>query len=116
MTALLSLGSMGFLLAVAWAASSARSRINWRTVAGALALQLSIGGLVLYVPAGRRALEALSRTVAGVLSYAQSGIDFVFGDIGRFELGFVFAFHVLPVIIFFSSLVAVLYTWASWAG
>lgn len=109
MTALLSLGSIAFLLLVGWAVSSARGRINWRTVGGALALQVAIGGLVLYVPAGRRALESLSGAVAGVLGYAQAGIDFVFGDIGRFELGFVFAFHVLPVIIFFSSLVAVLY-------
>ncbi|KGE03020.1 NupC/NupG family nucleoside CNT transporter [Pseudohaliea rubra] len=109
MTALLSLGSMALLIALGWAASSTRSRINWRTVAGAFALQVAIGGLVLYVPAGRRVLEALSSAVAGVLGYAQAGIDFVFGDIGRFELGFVFAFHVLPVIIFFSSLVAVLY-------
>lgn len=109
MTALLSLGSIAFLLGAGWAVSSARGRINWRTVGGALALQVAIGGLVLYVPAGRRALEGLSGAVAGILGYAQAGIEFVFGDIGRFELGFVFAFHVLPVIIFFSSLVAVLY-------
>ncbi|HKK22603.1 MAG TPA: NupC/NupG family nucleoside CNT transporter [Pseudohaliea sp.] len=109
MTALLSLAGIVFLLAAGWGASAARGRVNWRTVSAALALQVAIGGLVLYVPAGRRVLEALSDTVAGVLGYAQAGIDFVFGDIGRFELGFVFAFHVLPVIIFFSSLVAVLY-------
>lgn len=109
MTALLSLASIAFLLAVGWAASAARGRVNWRTVGGALALQVAIGGLVLYLPAGRRALETLSAAVAGVLGYAQAGIDFVFGDIGRYEVGFVFAFHVLPVIIFFSSLVAVLY-------
>jgi len=108
-TALLSLAGIVFLLAAGWGASAARGRVNWRTVSAALALQVAIGGLVLYVPAGRRVLEALSDTVAGVLGYAQAGIDFVFGDIGRFELGFVFAFHVLPVIIFFSSLVAVLY-------
>jgi concentrative nucleoside transporter, CNT family len=108
-TALLSLASIAFLLAVGWAASAARGRVNWRTVGGALALQVAIGGLVLYLPAGRRALETLSAAVAGVLGYAQAGIDFVFGDIGRYEVGFVFAFHVLPVIIFFSSLVAVLY-------
>lgn len=109
MTALLSLCSIAALVLAAWAASAHRSCVNWRTVGAALGLQVAIGGLVLYVPAGRRALEALSSAVARVLGYAQDGIDFVFGDIGRFEVGFVFAFHVLPVIIFFSSLVAVLY-------
>jgi CNT family concentrative nucleoside transporter len=97
------------LLLTAWLASTARRAIRWRTVGGAFALQVGIAALVLYVPPGQRALEALSTGVNGLLGYAQQGIDFVFGDIGRFEVGFVFAFHVLPVVIFFSSLVAVLY-------
>ncbi|GAB5414545.1 MAG: NupC/NupG family nucleoside CNT transporter [Congregibacter sp.] len=72
-------------------------------------LQVVIGGVVLYLPAGRAALESLSSGDSGVIAYGQAGIDFIFGDIGRYEVGFVFAFHVLPIIIFFSSLVAVLY-------
>lgn len=109
MTTALSVACIALLLVVAYAASAHRSAVNWRTVGGALGLQVAIAGIVLYVPAGRAGLEWLSSRVSGVLGYAQSGIDFLFGDIGRFELGFVFAFHVLPVIIFFSSLVAVLY-------
>ena len=52
---------------------------------------------------------AISTGVSSVLNNAQDGIDFVFGPIGAFEVGFIFAFHVLPVIVFFSALIAVLY-------
>ena len=108
-TALLALLAIVVLLAIAWAFSLDRRSIALRTVGGAFLLQVAIGGLALYLPAGRAVLEGLSAGVARVISYGQAGIDFVFGDIGRYELGFVFAFHVLPIIIFFSSLVAVLY-------
>ena len=107
--AVLALAAMGLLFVVAWALSTNRSAINLRTVIGAFVLQMGLGGIALYLPPGRRVLEGLSTAVANVIAYGQSGIDFVFGDIGRYEVGFVFAFHVLPIIIFFSSLVAVLY-------
>ncbi|EED32738.1 nucleoside transporter [gamma proteobacterium NOR5-3] len=108
-TALLALVAIVVLLGVAWALSLDRRAVSLRTVGGAFLLQVGIGGLALYLPAGRAILETLSTGVGRVISYGQSGIDFVFGDIGRYEVGFVFAFHVLPIIIFFSSLVAVLY-------
>lgn len=100
---------MALLVAVACLASTGRRAIRLRTVLGAFVLQVALGGIALYLPAGRAALEWLSTGVAGVIAYGQAGIDFVFGDIGRYEVGFIFAFHVLPIIIFFSSLVAVLY-------
>jgi CNT family concentrative nucleoside transporter len=109
LTAALALLAMALLVLLACALSTDRSAIRLRTVSGAFLLQAGLGGLALYVPAGRAALEALSEGVSRVISYGQAGIDFVFGDIGRYEVGFVFAFHVLPIIIFFSSLVAVLY-------
>lgn len=108
-TAALALLAIAVLLAVAWLLSLDRRAVSLRTVGGALALQAGIGGLALYLPAGRAALESLSSGVARVIGYGQAGIDFVFGDIGRYEVGFIFAFHVLPIVIFFSSLVAVLY-------
>ena len=89
--------------------SSDRSKINWRTVLGAFGLQLTIGGLVLYFPPGIQALEAVAGVVISVLGYAQAGIDFMFGDFASGNHGFVFALQVLPIIVFFSSLVAVLY-------
>lgn len=98
-----------FLLAVAYAASAHRSRINWRTVGGAFAIQLFIGAFVLYVPFGQDVLYNISLVVSNVLSYANAGIVFIFGDLGNFSQGFVFAIHVLTIIVFFSSLIAVLY-------
>ncbi len=97
------------LLLVAYAASANRSRINWRTVGGAFAIQLAIGAFVLYVPFGQDVLYSISTVVAQVISYANAGIEFLFGDLGRFSQGFIFAIHVLTIIIFFSSLIAVLY-------
>ena len=101
---------MVVLLAVAWAASRARKAIRWRTVGLAFALQVGIGALVLRVPWGRRALEWISVQVQAVIGAGQEGITFLFGSLATGEgVGFVFAFQVLPVIIFFSSLIAVLY-------
>ncbi len=109
MISLLSFLGIICLFSIAVALSKHRANINWRTVLVALALQIGLGAIALYVPAGKAALEFISLGVADVLGYAQDGINFVFGNIGSFELGFVFAFHVLPVVVFFSSLVAVLY-------
>ncbi len=109
MDALVSLAGVAALFAAAWGLSARRGRVNWRTVGMALLLQAALGAFALHLPAGVAALEFVSGGVAGVLDNAQAGIDFVFGEIGSFRLGFVFAFHVLPVIVFFSSLVAVLY-------
>jgi len=109
MTTIISLFGIVILLSFAFLISSYRSDINWRTIVLAFALQFLIGAFALYIPFGKSVLAAISTGVTGVLAYGQTGIDFLFGDIGRFKLGFVFAFHVLPVVIFFSSLVSVLY-------
>ena len=102
---------LGILIlpAIAFLMSTNRSRVNWRTVAGAFAFQAGIGAFVLYIPVGKQLLLIIAQGVSNILSYSQEGIDFVFGRIGDPSVGFVFAFQVLPVIIFFSSLIAVLY-------
>jgi len=99
------------LIAFAWLCSTSRRNINWRTVAGAVAIQFGFGLLVLYVPPGKVALEWLSELVATVIAYGDEGISFLFGGLSdpSQSLGFVFAFKVLPVIIFFASLISVLY-------
>ncbi|MEC8356382.1 MAG: NupC/NupG family nucleoside CNT transporter [Pseudomonadota bacterium] len=109
METLISLLGIGILFGLGILLSSGRHQINWRTVGFALLLQFALGGLALYFPLGVAVLEAVSNAVSSVLNNAQDGIDFVFGSIGAFEMGFIFAFHVLPVIVFFSSLVSVLY-------
>lgn len=97
------------LIGLALALSSQRSAINWRTVGGAFALQVGIALFILYVPAGVAALLTVTEFVASIIAFADQGINFVFGAVGNKSLGFIFAFNVLPVIIFFSSLIAVLY-------
>jgi CNT family concentrative nucleoside transporter len=97
------------LLAIAYALSNNRHAINWRTVGGAFAIQVSIAVFILYFEPGIAALLAVTDFVAGVIGYADEGINFVFGAVGNKSLGFIFAFNVLPVIIFFSALITVLY-------
>ena len=109
METLISLLGIGILFGLGILLSVERHQINWRTVGFALLLQFALGGISLYFPLGVAVLEAISNAVSSVLNNAQDGIDFVFGSIGAFEMGFIFAFHVLPVIVFFSSLVSVLY-------
>ncbi len=102
--------AISIITAVAFALSGDRKNINWRTVAGALGLQLTIGAFALYVPFGKDLLLSFSNSVNSLLAYANDGISFMFGNVAdKTNMGFVFAFHVLPVIIFLSSLIAVLY-------
>ncbi|PIE45903.1 MAG: NupC/NupG family nucleoside CNT transporter [Gammaproteobacteria bacterium] len=115
-TAFISLLGIIVLLAIALALSNNRRAINLRTVGGAFALQFLIGAFILYVPAGQDALASVSAGVANVLEYGNSGIQFIFGGLvseKMFDIfggsGFVFALRVLPIIVFFSALVAVLY-------
>ena len=100
---------MLLILLAGYLLSSDRGRINWRAVGGAFAVQLSLGVLVLYFPPGKIALEGVAGVVISVLGYAQAGMDFLFGDFASSNYGFVFALQVLPIIVFFASLIAVFY-------
>lgn len=106
---MMSLFGILVLLGIAFALSSKRSAINWRTVGGAFAIQALLGAFILYVPAGKDMLLAASEFVQAILNQGQEGIDFIFGPLGNKSLGFIFAFNVLPAIVFFSSLITVLY-------
>ncbi|MTB38595.1 NupC/NupG family nucleoside CNT transporter [Providencia vermicola] len=116
MQLIMSLVGMAVLIGIAVLFSSNRRAIKLRTVGGAFLIQIAIGAFVLYVPAGRRVLQGMSDGVSKVISYGQDGMNFIFGGLvsdKMFELfgggGFVFALRVLPIIVFFSSLIAVLY-------
>ncbi|SUW62199.1 Nucleoside permease nupX [Buttiauxella agrestis] len=116
MQLLMGLIGMIVLLLIAVLLSSNRKAINLRTVIGAWIIQVGIGALILYVPVGRKVLLAMSEGVANVIGYGNAGISFLFGGLvsdKMFEVfgggGFVFALRVLPIIVFFSSLIAVLY-------
>lgn len=109
MDILMSLVGVVTLLSIAFLFSNNKKAINVRTVFGALAIQAFFAGFVLYVPVGKDILKGVSDGVSSVISYAQDGINFLFGDLAQFKVGFIFAINVLPVIVFFSSLIAVLY-------
>lgn len=112
------IGMLGILmlLFIAYLLSSKRSAINLRTVGTAFVLQAGFAAFVLYVPWGQNSLAAMSHVVSSLEDSATKGIDFLFGGLNSakmFDLfgggGFVFAIKVLPVIVFFSAFIAVLY-------
>lgn len=104
------LAGIALILAIAFALSSDRRAIRLRVVGAAFLLQAGIALLVLYVPAGRAVIAGMSHGVANLLGYAQAGTDFIFGPLARPEIGGAsFAIAALPVIIFFASLVSILY-------
>jgi len=100
------------LLGVGFLASDNRRAVRWRTVGGAFAIQLCIGLLVFGTDGGQRVLGWMTEGVQVVIDAGNEGIAFLFGSLvgdNVENLGFVFAFRVLPVIVFFASLIAVLY-------
>ena len=111
MDVLMGILGMAVLLAIAILFSHNRRAINWRTVIGALAIQIGFAALILYVPAGKNALGATADAVANVIAYGNEGINFVFGGLAdpSKPTGFIFAVKVLPIIVFFSGLISVLY-------
>jgi concentrative nucleoside transporter, CNT family len=110
MPILIGLGGIAAILAIAILFSSNRRAIRPRVVIPAFLLQAAIAVLVLKVPAGKAVIDAMSRGVSNLLGYAQAGTDFIFGPLARAEMGGTsFAISALPVIIFFASLVSILY-------
>ncbi|WP_264739252.1 NupC/NupG family nucleoside CNT transporter [Cytobacillus firmus] len=99
------------VLGIAFLLSSNRKAINLRTILGGLAIQFAFAFAVLKWDLGKKALEKLTFAVNDIVGYANEGINFLFG--GLFQegsgVGFVFAFQVLTTVIFFSSLISVLY-------
>jgi concentrative nucleoside transporter, CNT family len=91
--------------------SSNRRAIRWQVVAWGLGLQLFFAVFVLQVPAGQQLFRALGAAVTALLHFSYAGSEFVFGEIGKSNssIGVVFAFQVLPAIIFVSALFAILY-------
>jgi concentrative nucleoside transporter, CNT family len=106
---LMGLAGIALILALAVLLSSNRRAIRLRVVAAAFALQAGIAVLVLYTPWGIRAIQGLAFGVSNLLSYANRGTEFLFGPAETNPLANTFAIAALPVIVFFASLVAVLY-------
>jgi CNT family concentrative nucleoside transporter len=101
---------LAVLLSIAFGFSSNRKDVDWKLVASGIGLQLFFAVLVILVPGGRQFFEGLSRIFVTVISFAMEGSAFIFGSLADpSNLGFIFAFQVLPTIIFFASLMSVLY-------
>jgi CNT family concentrative nucleoside transporter len=106
---LLGVAGIFVILAIAFALSTNRKAIRLRVVAAAFALQAGIAFLVIYTSWGRAGIQTLSNGVANLLGYATKGTEFLFGPSESNPLAHTFAIAALPVIIFFASLVAILY-------
>jgi len=106
---LMSIAGIAAILAIAFLLSSNRKAIRLRVVGAAFALQATIAWLVLWTSWGRAGIHSLSAGVANLLGYANKGTEFLFGPSANNPLANTFAIAALPVIIFFASLVAILY-------
>ena len=98
------------ILGIAFLFSSNRRGISLRVVGAAFLLQAAIAIFVLYFDAGRGVIDTLSTGVLAVIGYSRAGIDMVFGPLADVDkIGFSFAINILPIIIFFSALMSVMY-------
>ena len=101
---------LAVLISIAFSLSSNRKEVDWKLVISGIGLQLFFAILVILVPGGREFFEVLSRIFVTIIGFAMEGSAFIFGPLADpSNLGFIFAFQVLPTIIFFASLMAVLY-------
>lgn len=111
------LGRIGFglfglavLIGITWLFSNNRRAVDWKLVATGITLQIAFAALVLLVPGGRQVFDWLGQGFVKILSFVNEGSNFIFGSLMNTETyGFIFAFQVLPTIIFFSALMGVLY-------
>ncbi|MCL1147420.1 NupC/NupG family nucleoside CNT transporter [Shewanella marinintestina] len=116
MQILISIVGIIAILLVAFLASENRKAINYRTVGLAFLLQLIMGAFVIYSSFGQAIIFNMAEAVSTVIGYSNEGMSFMFGGLvsdKMYELfgpgGFVIAFKVLPIIVFFSAISAVLY-------
>ncbi|MEM8548014.1 MAG: Na+ dependent nucleoside transporter N-terminal domain-containing protein, partial [Pseudomonadota bacterium] len=109
MSAWIGLAGIAVLIALAVLLSTDRKAIRPRIVVSAFALQVLMAVLALYVPAGRTMIRGMSDGVLAVIDFANQGITMIFGELFTQQQYPIFAINVLPVIVFFASLMGVLY-------
>jgi CNT family concentrative nucleoside transporter len=100
-----------FILGLAFLLSSNRRAINWRLVGMGMLLQLTFAVLVLKVPFVKDGFAAVASVFVKILGFTEAGSTFVFGNLitDMTNFGFIFAFQVLPTIVFFSAITSLLY-------
>ena len=101
---------LAVLIGITWLFSSNKGRVDWKLVGTGLVLQIAFAAVVLLVPGGREVFDALGHGFVKILGFVNAGSEFIFGSLMNTETyGFIFAFQVLPTIIFFAALMSVLY-------
>ena len=101
---------LAVLIALTWLFSNNKRRVDWTLVGTGIALQIGFAAVVLLVPGGRDVFDALGHGFVKILGFVNAGSEFIFGSLMNTETyGFIFAFQVLPTIIFFAALMGVLY-------
>ncbi|MFP6071991.1 NupC/NupG family nucleoside CNT transporter [Helicobacter pylori] len=114
-SSLFSVVGMAVLFLIAWVFSGNKRAINYRTIVSAFVIQVALGALALYVPLGREMLQGLASGIQSVIGYGYEGVRFLFGSLAPNAKGdqgiggFIFAINVLAIIIFFASLISLLY-------
>ncbi|MEG0297482.1 MAG: NupC/NupG family nucleoside CNT transporter [Clostridium sp.] len=109
MTLLNSIIGILFILGAGYLLSNNKKLINWKTIAVGFTLQFSFALIVLKWDFGQKVLFKVSEAIGAFINYANEGISFLFGPLIPTDGSMVFAFQVLPVIVFISSVVAILY-------
>lgn len=99
------------VMAVAYALSYNRKRIDWKLIGGGLVMQVVFALAVLYVPFVGTALEWLGKAFIKLMDFTQAGVGFLLGPYASKSNGFIFLIHSLPVVIFFSALISLFYHW-----
>ena len=99
------------ILAIAYALSYDRKRIDWRLVGGGLLMQIIFALAVLYVPFIGGLLEGLGKIFVKLMDFTDAGLSFLLGPYASKSNGFSFLIHSLPIVIFFSALVSMFYHW-----
>ncbi|MFC5579332.1 NupC/NupG family nucleoside CNT transporter [Lysobacter niabensis] len=101
---------LAVLIGLAWLFSSNKKSVDWKLVATGVTLQIAFAALVLLVPGGKDVFDALGRGFVKLLEFTGVGTQLIFGDLSKSaKFGFIFAFQVLPTIIFFAALMGMLY-------
>ena len=95
------------LLAIAYALSFDRKRIDWKLVGGGLLMQLLLALAILQFPVVSHLLEGCGKVFVKVMDFTSEGLTFLLGPYASKANGFSFLLHSLPVVIFFSALVSI---------
>src|SRR6056297_2051740 len=109
-TILRGLLGMGVIIIIAWLFSANRKAVNWSVVGKGLLIQVVLALCILYIPVVATVFDFVGKIFVKILDFTKAGSDFLFGPLMNIDsTGYIFAFQILPTIIFFSALTSVLF-------